>query len=61
MAEIINLRSVKKAKDRQQARAKGDENAARFGRTKAEKDLERARADLARRTLDGHERDPDKP
>lgn len=57
MAEIINLRAARKAKDRADARAKGDENAVRFGRTKAEKALEAARVDKARRDLDGHERE----
>lgn len=57
MAEIINLRAVRKAKDRDAARAKGDENAAKFGRTKAEKSLEAAQAEKARRDLDGHERE----
>jgi Domain of unknown function (DUF4169) len=57
MAEIINLRAARKAKDRTEARAKGDENAAKFGRTRAEKDLEKARADKARRDLDGAKRE----
>lgn len=57
MAEIVNLRAVRKARDRQAARAKGDENAAKFGRSKAERDLEKAQAEKARRDLDGHERE----
>jgi len=57
MAEIVNLRAARKAETRQKARAKGDENAVKFGRTKAEKDLEKARAEKARRDLDGHERE----
>lgn len=57
MAELINLRAARKAKDRDTARAKGDENAAKFGRTKAEKELERARAEKARRDLDGLKRE----
>ncbi|NEY91347.1 DUF4169 family protein [Tabrizicola oligotrophica] len=57
MAEIINLRTARKARDRDRTRAQGDENAAKFGRTKAEKDLEKARAEKARRDLDGHERE----
>jgi hypothetical protein len=57
MAEIVNLRAVRKARDRQAARAKGDENAAKFGRSKAEKDLEKAQAEKTRRDLDGHERE----
>ncbi len=57
MAEIVNLRAARKARDRATARAKGDENAVKFGRTKAEKDLEKALAEKARRDLDGHERE----
>lgn len=57
MAEIVNLRAARKAKDRQKARAKGDENAVKFGRTKAEKDREKAQAEKAKRDLDGHERE----
>lgn len=57
MAKIINLRAARKAKDREQARAKGDENAMKFGRTKAEKDLEKARAEKTKRDLDGHARE----
>ncbi len=57
MAEIINLRAARKAKDRAKARAQGEENAVKFGRTKAEKDLENARADKARRDLDGMKRE----
>ena len=37
MAEIINLRAVRKAKVNAEARAQGDANAAKFGRSKAEK------------------------
>jgi hypothetical protein len=57
MAEIINLRAARKAKGRIESRAKGDENAVKFGRTKAEKELDRARAEKAHRDLDGHERE----
>ena len=42
MAEIVNLRTARKAKEREKSRATGDENAAKFGRTKAEKNLEKA-------------------
>ena len=54
MAEVINLRAVRKARERARARAAADENAARFGRTKALKALEQARAEQARTLLDGH-------
>jgi len=57
MAEIINLRGARKAKARDKYRALGDQNAAKFGRTKAEKDLEKAQVEKARRDLDGHVRE----
>jgi hypothetical protein len=57
VAEVVNLRAARKAKDREAARAKADANAARFGRTKAEREIEAARAEKAARDLDGHERE----
>lgn len=57
MAEIINLRAVKKARSRAEARAQGDANAAKFGRSKIERALEQARADKANQNLDWHRRD----
>lgn len=59
MAEIINLRSAKKARKRAEARAQGDANAAKFGRNKAERHLEQTRADKSRATLDQHKRETD--
>ena len=59
MAEIVNLRQAKKQAARKAARAKGDENAAKFGRTKAEMELQEARAEKAARDLDGHRREGD--
>ncbi len=57
MAEIVNLREAKKQAARKAARAKGEVNAAKFGLTKAERDLERARAEKAARDLEGHRRE----
>ncbi len=57
MADIVNLRAARKVKDRDMARAKGDENALKFGRTKAEKALEKARAEKLARDLDGVKRE----
>lgn len=57
MAEIINLRTVKKQVARKAARVKGDENAVKFGLNKAIKDLTKARAEKSARDLDGHKRD----
>jgi hypothetical protein len=59
VAEIVNLRMVKKQAARKAARSKGDENAVKFGRSKAERDLEKARADKASRDLAAHEREPE--
>ena len=57
MAEIINLRQARKQKDRDAARARGTEAAAKSGRSKALKALEKARADKDARDLDGKRRD----
>lgn len=43
----INLNHVRKAKTRAEAKTKADENAVRFGRTKAEQVLEAAKAKQA--------------
>jgi hypothetical protein len=59
MAEVVNLRSRRKAAGRAAARQTADENAARHGRSRAEKELEAARAEKAARDLDQHRRDPD--
>jgi hypothetical protein len=57
MAEIINLRQAKKQAARKAARSVADANAAKHGRTKAERDLEKTRAEKAIRALDGHKRE----
>ncbi|MBN2905999.1 MAG: DUF4169 family protein [Rhodobacteraceae bacterium] len=54
---VINLRAARKARTRDEKRAKGDENAAKFGRTKGQKDREEAQAARARATLDAHKRE----
>jgi hypothetical protein len=51
---VVNLNKARKAKDRAADRAQADANAARFGRTKAEKALEDAQTAKAARDLDGH-------
>jgi hypothetical protein len=57
MAEVINLRQAKKQAARKAARSQADANAAKFGRTKAERDLERLHAEKATRALDAHKRE----
>lgn len=57
MAEIVNLRQARKARTRDEKRAAADENAARHGRSKALKALEKARNDRAEARLDAHRLD----
>jgi hypothetical protein len=54
----VNLNRVRKDKARAEAKARAAENAVKFGRTKAEKDLDKARADQAARVLDQHRKEP---
>ncbi len=57
MADIINLNAAKKAAVRAKARAQGDENAAKFGRSKAQKLAEKVQADKVKANLDAHKRE----
>ena len=56
MAQIVNLKAVRKARGRAARKVAADANAARFGLTPAARDLQTARAAKARRELDGHAR-----
>lgn len=57
MTSVINLRQVRKDRDRAEKRAKADANAAKFGRNKAQKAVEKSDADRAAKHLDGVKRD----
>ncbi len=57
MSGIINLNKHRKARRRAESRREADANAARFGRSKADKALDEARQAKAKRDLDAHERD----
>ncbi|RIK94186.1 MAG: DUF4169 domain-containing protein [Proteobacteria bacterium] len=59
MAEIINLRRVKKTRQRQTAAKAAADNRARFGRTKAEKDQARRQADLEAKRQESHRLEDD--
>jgi hypothetical protein len=59
MADLINLNKARKERVRADKAVKAAENRIAFGRTKAEKDVEKARAENATRLLDGHRRDSD--
>ena len=57
MAEFVNLRAARKTLSKDKARAKADENAVKFGRTKGQKATEVAEAARAKANLDGVKRD----
>ena len=57
MSNVTNLNQFRKKKARADKAARADENAVKFGRTKAQKTLERSRAEKAKRDLDGKERE----
>ncbi|MFN3583155.1 DUF4169 family protein [Phenylobacterium sp.] len=57
MAELINLNKARKAREREQAKAKAAENRVRFGRTKGETVVARLEAERARRDLEGKKRE----
>ena len=52
-AEVVNLRRARKAKARAQRADAGAENRARFGRPKAERDLDAARDAQVSHDVDG--------
>lgn len=52
MSEIINLNRFKKNRERTAKKAEADQNAAKFGRTKAERLAEAARDARAKAQLD---------
>ncbi|ARJ69880.1 DUF4169 family protein [Paracoccus contaminans] len=54
MAEITNLNRFRKDKARAERRRQGDANAARFGRSRAQKEAEDAERARAERTLEQH-------
>ncbi len=57
MTEPINLNKARKARDRVKKKAQADENAVKFGRTKAQRVLEAAQSDKMRAALDRHRLD----
>ncbi|PCJ06644.1 MAG: DUF4169 domain-containing protein [Rhodobacteraceae bacterium] len=57
MAEPVNLNRFRKDKARATEKARAHQNVVKFGRSKAEKQLDRAQSDKAQSDLDGHKRD----
>jgi hypothetical protein len=60
MAEIVNLRRVRKAKSRAQAEEIAAQNRARHGTSKATRSLTKARSEKAAAILDSHRLERDK-
>jgi len=59
MAEIVNLRRARKDKAKREREAEADANRRRFGRTLAQKEADRDRAQRAARLIDGKRLEPD--
>lgn len=57
MAEIINLNRARKARAKAETAAQADANRAKFGRTKAEKQLDQAEAERQAKLLDDSKRE----
>lgn len=57
MSEPVNLNRFRKEKARAEKKARADENAVKFGRSKAQKQLDRAQAEKSARDLDGKKRE----
>lgn len=57
MGKPVNLNRFRKEKARAEKKARADQNAVAFGRTKAEKDVVKLRQDKQKRDLDNHELD----
>ncbi len=60
MADLINLRQARKAKERADREKTAAEKRRLFGRTKAEKQAEAAERERAERTLAAHRRDEER-
>jgi hypothetical protein len=58
MAEIVNLNRARKQKSRVDKAKVAEVNRIKYGRTKAEKLLEKFDRQKADENLDGHKRDP---
>lgn len=54
MGEIVNLRHARKRQDRRKREAEAQVNRVAFGRTKAERELTQASAELERARVEAH-------
>ncbi len=56
VGEVINLNKARKAREKAAAAAEAGANRVKHGRTKAERSLEKAKAEKAEAHLTGHQR-----
>lgn len=56
-ASVVNLRTFRKRKAREENEALAQANRAAFGRPKSEKELSKAKLALEKKVLDRHERE----
>lgn len=59
MNQVVNLKRVRKLKQREAAEAEAAANRIAHGQTKAQKKLKKAEKNAADKKLDGHKRTPD--
>ncbi|MGJ8545477.1 MAG: DUF4169 family protein [Sulfitobacter sp.] len=57
MSKVTNLGKARKEQDRSSRRARADENAVKFGQSKAQKEALKARAEQIARNLEGKKRE----
>ncbi len=57
-AEIVNLNKIRKARERAEKAKLAEQNRAKFGRTKLEKDLTAKQQEQRDTVLDGAQREP---
>jgi hypothetical protein len=60
MADVVNLRRIRKAKARAEKSAEADANRARHGVAKPVRDLATTRAEKAKQNLEAHKLDKEK-
>ena len=59
MADIVNLRQARKARKRVEQERAAEENRRAFGRTKAERQLQKTERERAARAIEAHRREPE--
>lgn len=55
--KVVNLNKARKARAKADKQARADENAVKFGRSRAQREAEDAAAQKARDKIDGHKRE----